>query len=877
MKSRLIGLVLLIILWSTQAVRANHVLGGEFRLAPADGGNRYTLSMLIFWDETQLSFANRDPYADVMIYRKRDNRLMQGVRLPFVSDRSIAYPNQDCATSSFQTLEARFSKIIEMDAGTYNDADGYYVVWERCCRSAGLSNLIDPGSTGLAFYLEFPPLSVRNSSPVFDLPNGGFICRGLPYSMKLAATDADGDALRYSLVVPTKGNTTLAEPRGNDAPKAGYPSVQLAPGIAAQNLIPGNPPLSIDDGTGVVTVTASQLGLYVFTIQCEEFRNGKRIGMTRRDFQSLVIECQPQTPPAPTILYNQQPVPNIQLCDSSAVLLAVAEAGEYNYQWQFNAEDIPGATEPGHRAAKDGAYTVKRSFKVAGNCSQPSKSSIVYLVQGRTPDATINKTDAAICEGKRISLVADRNEDYDYQWRRNDILLDEKSWILLVTEAGRYQLDIRNKSNGCTASDSVTLASESVRLTLPPQISTPRGISVQLMPEITSSFLPLKYFWTPAASLSDATVAKPQASPDSSTTYTLTVETPGGCKARDTIRLVILECTPEIPTTPIIKRDEKAAGAIVYACADDSIKLETLYDASYTYQWQLNGLDIVGATSAAEMAIDSGDYTVVVGFREVDPCKISVTSNATRLLRVENPAMPLSTTTQRICQEGTIKLSAATRNDYQYQWTGPGKESLGPGLEILVDRPGWYRLMTTDVTTGCASTDSTLLIEEILRIIMPRDVSVPLGESVVILPMVETNATDLSYTWSSLDRINNPADTVLIASPIETTLYILKVETANGCTATDSIKVFVVEQLFVPDAFTPNGDGVNDLFVIQNGAKLIKSVRIYNRWGEVVFGAEDYIDPWDGRLRAVRVPTGAYVYVIETEKATYKGIVSVMY
>lgn len=859
-------------------MRASHVLGGEFRLAPTSDANRYTLTMLVFWDETQLLFSNKDPYVDdVLILRKRDNQLMRSIRLPFVSERQISYPNQGCAGSVIKTLEGTFSGVIELNPGDYNDPDGYYIVFERCCRSPGLSNVSDPGATGLVFYLEFPPLSVRNTSPNFNSPNGDYICRGLPYSMNVGVTDADGDELRFSLVTPTRGNTTFAESRGNASPKAGYPLVQLAPGISTQNLIPGNPSLTIDPITGIITVVARDLGLFVFTVQVEEFRNGKRIGLTRRDFQSLVVECQPQMLPAPTILYNQQPVPNIQQCDSSAVTLQVADAGNYAYQWQFNALDIPGATDASFKASKDGAYTVRRSLKTVGNCSQPAQSPIVYLVQGRKPDATIRKTSAAICEGKKIDLVADRNEDYAYEWRLDGALLTENSSILAVSKAGSYRLNIINNANGCVASDSIRVASESVSVQIPAQVSLPRGGRIVLKPVVTSSFLPLIYQWSPPAGLNDSTIANPIASPDQNTTYTLKVETPGGCVATAVIEIVVIDCTPVQPPKPDIIVKGIAVSVPIYACGNEPVILESLNNATYNYQWQLNGVDLPGATNSTLAVRDAGNYSLVVDFKSTDPCKSSASSDAAKVIRVPIPDAKIIRSSDRICSGGNVALSAASGNAFLFQWIGPNLDVVGNGAMVTVGAGGQYLLKVTDPMTGCVNTDSTLLIQETTVLQLPNEVQIQNGQSTQLRPLVETNAMAVAFVWSPPTGLDIPTDAMPVASPEITTIYKLRISTPAGCTAEDSIRVLVIDQLYIPDAFSPNGDGVNDQMIIQNGEELIRSVRIYDRWGEVVFNEDGYTIPWDGRLRNQRVPNGAYAYLIITDKSTYKGTIMVIY
>jgi gliding motility-associated-like protein len=143
-----------------------------------------------------------------------------------------------------------------------------------------------------------------------------------------------------------------------------------------------------------------------------------------------------------------------------------------------------------------------------------------------------------------------------------------------------------------------------------------------------------------------------------------------------------------------------------------------------------------------------------------------------------------------------------------------------------------------------------------------------------------TPATDLSCTTCAL-----PSAT--IKKEIN---YIVKVTTTYGCEATDTlnIKTFCNNvQAFVPNAFTPDGDGINDILMVRgSGIAQVKTFRVFNRWGEVVFERGNFApnNPaygWDGKIKGVVGPPDVYVYTAEVicengTTYTYKGNVSVL-
>ncbi|PJC62155.1 MAG: hypothetical protein CO022_06035 [Flavobacteriales bacterium CG_4_9_14_0_2_um_filter_32_27] len=106
---------------------------------------------------------------------------------------------------------------------------------------------------------------------------------------------------------------------------------------------------------------------------------------------------------------------------------------------------------------------------------------------------------------------------------------------------------------------------------------------------------------------------------------------------------------------------------------------------------------------------------------------------------------------------------------------------------------------------------------------------------------------------------------------------ILVVENANGCRDNVSREYFVISELIIPNVFTPNGDGFNDLFVIENLEFFDNNLKIYNRWGTKVFEKENYKNNWDGN----GVSDGTYFFILEVKLMddsieTHKGTISIL-
>jgi hypothetical protein len=189
---------------------------------------------------------------------------------------------------------------------TFNDPEGYYVAWERCCRNYSITNIFsdDPStqtgnSAGQTFLLEFPPvvkdgLPFINSSPRLFPPLNDYACPNKTYYVDFAGVDDDGDSLVYSLTTPLNTHDGRALPPPMPKP---YPLVIWREGFDIDHVIQGNPDLKISS-KGLLTATPLTQGLFVFAVKVEEYRDNEIIGISRRDFQMLVVdECADALPP----------------------------------------------------------------------------------------------------------------------------------------------------------------------------------------------------------------------------------------------------------------------------------------------------------------------------------------------------------------------------------------------------------------------------------------------------------------------------------------------------------------------------------------------------------------------------------------------------
>ena len=291
------------------SAQASHIVGGEFELLHIEG-YRYRLNLIIYFDVINGAPGARDPDATVRIFRKSDNQPQMDVYMPFIWQTRVEYYQPLCSQGEIITDKLFYSVEVFLSPDVFNDPGGYYVTWERCCRNYTITNIFseDPQGgnpsaipAGQTFYLEFPPVvkdgeQFINSSPQLFPPLNDYACPNRPYWVDFAGHDVDNDSMVYSLITPLNTHTPQAIPDGGPSP-APYPNIIWRPGFSLESIVGGSPDLKIST-KGFLTVTPQSQGLYTFAVKCEEYRNGEKIGMVIRDFQMLVLDqCPVADPP----------------------------------------------------------------------------------------------------------------------------------------------------------------------------------------------------------------------------------------------------------------------------------------------------------------------------------------------------------------------------------------------------------------------------------------------------------------------------------------------------------------------------------------------------------------------------------------------------
>lgn len=238
------------------------------------------------------------------------------------------------------------------------------------------------------------------------------------------------------------------------------------------------------------------------------------------------------------------------------------------------------------------------------------------------------------------------------------------------------------------------------------------------------------------------------------------------------------------------------------------------------------------------------------------------------------PSTTISTQTlYSICEGKSINISSSGTGTFK--WTpaiGLSNDAIPNPVASPKDST-LYKVMVTN-TYGCK--DSAEVQVNVFR--NPFAVAGP-GRTIILGDTVLLNAavkgTALNISWSPSIFIDNPQLAAPRVFPQQNTQYTLTATSTVGCgTAMSSALVKVYREIYIPTAFTPNDDGINDRFKIfaADGYRLLKFF-VYSRWGQLVFSAKNTSDGWDGKKNNQQQPPDTYVYYLELENSMAKKII----
>jgi gliding motility-associated-like protein len=353
------------------------------------------------------------------------------------------------------------------------------------------------------------------------------------------------------------------------------------------------------------------------------------------------------------------------------------------------------------------------------------------------------------------------------------------------------------------------------------------------------------YLWTPASNLSNSSIANPVATPTSTTEYFVTGTTLNGCTAKDSVTITI----NPVPVYTLTADTTICKGTplILHAQGGSSVL------------WTPNSTLTVINNEEAQVS-PAALTTYYVTFSDNNNCtaydSVIVDVRPDPIFAIGNGGV--------ICEKDTIQLSASGGDVYVWTPGGHIDDSEVNNPSVFPTTTTEYFVNITDTVCNNEITLSTMVNVNPLPLITANK-SNDLDCTFGFATLSATGAQD--YQWSPATGLNDASIRTPRASPISTTEYTVTGTDANGCSneAQVMIEVSMANKIefFMPNAFTPNNDGLNDCYGIKYPGFTEKfEFSIYNRWGERIFYTKDPSTCWNGTYKGIKQDIGVYVYMI---------------
>jgi gliding motility-associated-like protein len=834
---------------------ADHITGGEtyYTLISASNGQfRYRVTVKLFMD----CFSNRQ-FSNpgiIGIFNKGTGARFTDVSVPLGNQETLNLTDAGPCITNPPPVCYRVG-YYDFEVTLPASAEGYTIATQVNYRVNGISNLVSGYSNvGATYCGEIPgtsahPEGPKNSSAHFTGSDMVVVCANNVFSYSFAANDPDTeDKLHYSFCDAYVGGSIGGG--GNASPPNPPPYYSVPYGNGFNGGLPLGTQVQIDPNTGLITGIAPPEGTYVVTVCVQEIRDNKVIAIQRKDLQIKITSCNvaaASLPPGYMLCDNTQTINLVNLSTSPLI---------NSYNWEItNAAGTPlyssASSTTSFTFADTGLYTVKLVINRNGQCAD-SSTSLARVYPGFVPAFDF----AGICinkptrfrdlsttvygqvnkwswdfgqPGVPTAISTDQHPTYTYP------SLGPKPVRLIVTNT-KGCIDTLTKSVQIVDKPPIRLAFRDTLICIPDNL--------QLKANGSGVFS-----WAPNTNMTNPNTPTPTVAPISTTRYYVTLDD-NGCINQDSVLVRVVDhVTLQVMNDTII-------------CQGDAIQLHLSSDG-LRYVWtpatQMQNPNIplpVATTSFNTL------YTVTA---YIGSC------SAVGDVQVTTVAYPIANAGPNImiCHDATVQLNAST-NGKTVAWTPAATLSNATILNPVAHPRSTteYILAAYDLTSGCPKAG----LDSILVTVLPDIVATAGRDTTAVIGQpIQLKATGgVRYEWipgEALSATDIPNPIFTYNSPSDGLRY--KVFVYNEADCVDSaflrLKVFKTRpSIFVPSAFSPNGDRNNDVFrFIAAGMKNVEYFNVYNRWGQMVYSTTSTANGWDGNVGGKAQAAGIYVWMVK--------------
>ncbi len=534
---------------------------------------------------------------------------------------------------------------------------------------------------------------------------------------------------------------------------------------------------------------------------------------------------------------------NPEVCPGTTVQLTAFAPDVTEYKWTPEmAVSCTPCPNPTVTPSSTTTYTVKGKYK---SCPISGSTTVKVIPYGFY-QFPANKI---ICKGEQIKLNTQPSNNFTYSWATGGTVFStDPAPLVQPLTATTYVLTIKNGQ--CEKSDTVTITVVDATLSVNSDTTICSGNSIVLTASVVGTGG--TYKWNTNQTTPTITV-----NPNVTQTYTVVFTYGNGCTKTAVVKVTV---TP----TPTFASKDTAI------CVGSPILLNFQPNAAYSHTWTSVP---AGFSSTSPNPVVTPTATTIY-FVKIKNGVCEKTGSVN--VKVEKDTLDILGKLI-VCEGEQIVLTPkSSAGGGTYLWIYNGISVNSPTLSISPSVGTTKIRLIHSSSIGCTTTDSaTVTVNPSIKFLSlasdPSNDTVSFGAAIKLSidSIAPASLTGLTYAW--MENSDNLAGTgaVITVFPQQTTnVYKLTVTTAAGCSKSATITLLTVP-IKIPNAFTPDGDNSNDKFnVLFLGGEVIKTFKIFDRWGKVVYNNEKPNEGWDGTFNGEPMPPDVYAYLIEYQAGT---------
>ena len=576
----------------------------------------------------------------------------------------------------------------------------------------------------------------------------------------------------------------------------------------------------------------------------------------------------------PTVLIEN---PDVLTCVVLETVLDASNSSmgnQFNYAWTTtNGNIVSNGNSANPTINADGDYELLITNQLTG-CTASASISVSENITAPTANAgQVLGLDCNVTTGSLDGMGSSVGNNFQYLWTTFDgnIVFGETTLTPQVDAAGTYTLTVLDGVNGCTSTSAVgvTLDNDTPVIAIfTPTTLTCLETETTIDASGSSMGNAFQYEWTTQNGNIISGGATLQPTVDEPGSYVLVISNnDNGCTSTESANVTENVALPAVEAGPTFELH----------CHLSEIKLLGNTDlgiGQFTANWEtVDGNIASGMQSLSPLVNAPGTYQLSIvnnatGCRDTD--EVIVTESIFENFDFEK--------TEPTClnSSGSLEFTGVQGGKVPFLYSITNGQNLStqksyPGLS-----PGTYDLMVQDAY-GCELTEIAFLSDppEIL-VFLEAQAIIQLGESYQLNALSSLPDSEIATVeWTPNETLSCSDCLTPIATPLQQTNYVVRVTSIDGCTATATTAVFLRKNvdIYVPNAFSPNGDGTNDLFLIYAGGNAISKInsfKIFSRWGESVYEQYNFPpnDPqygWDGKHKGEMMNPAVFVWFTEVE------------